>query len=229
MFVSAALAASPKTVWDGVYTDAQATRGQAAYMTECSRCHGEDHRASGNVIVGAKFMQQWREDNLNNLYTILRNTMPRNAPRSLPEGTYLDIVSYMLKLNGFPAGKADLAIADVADIMLVGKEGPSAVPDFALVTITGCLGPITGDTSFVSAATEPVRTRQPQKSQGDEMATAFAKAAGTRKLALMGVAYNAAGAEPSHRVEAKGFLIRLPEGDKLNVTSLQTNKTACTP
>jgi hypothetical protein len=198
-------------------------------MAECARCHGDDHRASGNVIVGTKFMQQWREDNLHNMYTILRNTMPRNAPRSLSEGMYLDIMAYMLKLNGFPAGQRDLASGEVADILLVGKEGPAAVPDFALVSITGCLGPITGDTSFVSASTEPVRTRQPQKSQGDEMAAAFAKSAGTRKLSLMGVAYNSEGAEPSHLVEVKGFLIRLPEGDKLNVTSMQTTKTACTP
>jgi cytochrome c5 len=225
----AAFAADQKTVWDGVYTDAQAARGQAAYATQCSRCHGEDFRGSGNVIVGAKFMQQWREDNLHNMYTILRNTMPRNAPQSLPEGTYLDIIAYMLKLNGFPAGQGDLALKDVGNILLVGKEGPSAVPDFALVTVTGCLGPIDGDNSFVSGATEPVRSRQPQKSQGDELAAAFAKPAGTRKLTLMGVQYNAEGAEPLHRAEVKGFLIRLPEGDKLNVTSMQTNKEACKP
>ena len=226
---SAAHAAGPKTVWDGVYTAGQAERGQTAYTAECSRCHGEDHRGSGNVLVGDKFMQQWREDNLHSMYTILRNTMPRNAPRSLAEGTYLDIIAYMLKLNGFPAGTRELAAPDIADILLVGKNGPSAVPDFSLVTVSGCLGPITGDTSLVSAATEPVRSRQPEKSTAEEFTTALAKSAGTRKFSLMGVAYNSAGAVPGHRAEVKGFLIRLPEGDKLNVTSVQTSAASCTP
>lgn len=174
-------------------------------------------------------MQQWREDNLHNMYTILRDTMPRNAARSLPEGTYLDIMAYMLKLNEFPVGTTELSLAEASDILLVAKEGPAPVPDFALVTVTGCLGPMTGDTSTLTAASEPVRSRQPGKSVGDELMGAMAKPEGKRKLSLMGVQYNNEGAESGHRGEIKGFLIRLPEGDKLNVTSMQTNADKCTP
>jgi len=224
-----ALFGAPKTVWDGVYTSAQAERGQAAYTAQCARCHGDDHRGSGNVLIGAKFMQQWREDNLHNMYTILRDTMPRNAPRSLPDGTYLDIMAYLLKLNEFPVGKADLSLSETAGIMLVAKEGPAPVPDFALVTVTGCLGPMTGDNGTVTLASEPVRSRQPGKSVGDELKGALSKPEGKRKLSLMGVQYNNEGAESGHRGEIKGFLIRLPEGDKLNVTSMQTSADKCTP
>lgn len=226
---ASALSAAPKTVWDGVFTASQADRGLAAYATQCARCHGDDHRGSGNVIQGAKFMQQWREDNLRSMYTILRDTMPRNSPRSLPEGTYLDIIAYMLKINEFPTGTTELALADTANILVVGKEGPAPVPDFALVTVTGCLGPMKEDNGVITAASEPVRTRQPDKSKGDELTIAMAKTGGTRKLALMGVQYNNEGAVPGHRAEVKGFLIRLPEGNKINVTSMQTNAESCTP
>ena len=33
-----------RTVWDGAYTDAQAARGEARYLANCSRCHGEGPR-----------------------------------------------------------------------------------------------------------------------------------------------------------------------------------------
>ena len=181
------------------------------------------------MLQGAKFMQQWREDNLRSMYTILRDTMPRNSPRSLPEGTYLDIIAYMLKINEFPTGNAELTLPETANILLTGKEGPAPVPDFALVTVTGCLGPMKEDTGFISAATEPVRTRQPDKSKGDELTNAMAKTNGVQKLALMGVQYNNEGAVSGHRTEVKGFLIRLPEGNKINVTSMQSSGEACTP
>lgn len=226
---ASALAAAPKTVWDGVFTPAQADRGLAAYSAQCSRCHGEDLHGSGNVLIGAKFMQQWREDNLRSMYTILRDTMPRNAPRSLSDAMYLDIIAYLLKVNEFPTGTADLALPDTANILLVGKEGPAAVPDFALITVSGCLGPMKDDNGSITAATEPVRTRQPDKSKGDEFTIAMAKSGGTRTLALMGVQYNNEGVVPLHRAEVKGFLIRLPAGNKINVTSMQTSAEACTP
>src|ERR1700733_15292815 len=78
-----------KTVWAGAYTAAQADRGQAAYGRSCMRCHGEDLTKSGDVLVGPKFLDHWREDTVKNLFTILKDSMPRNAPRSLSDAQYL--------------------------------------------------------------------------------------------------------------------------------------------
>src|SRR6185295_569107 len=61
-----------RTVWDGVYTPAQADRGQSGYGWNCKRCHGEDLTASGNVLRGGKFMDHWREDNLKSLFSTLK-------------------------------------------------------------------------------------------------------------------------------------------------------------
>src|ERR1044072_8504165 len=81
----------PRTVWDGAYTASQADRGMSAYEYSCSRCHGENLTASGNVLRGPKFFDHWREDNLGSFFTVLKSTMPRGAPRSLGDGEYLDI------------------------------------------------------------------------------------------------------------------------------------------
>jgi mono/diheme cytochrome c family protein len=228
-FLAIPLAAAPKTVWDGVFTVAQADRGQVAYAAECSRCHGEDLRASGNVLLGEKFDQQWREDSLKSMFTILRNTMPRNAPRSLPDAQYTDIMAYLLKMNKFPAGSEELAVDRLDSIQFVGKNGPSEVPDFALVSVTGCLVSVTGDLGVVRGATEPARSRNPDKSTGDELSAAMARSAGKHDFSLLSMAYFAADVKPGHKAEIKGFLIRDPKGDKINVTSAQTGPATCAP
>src|SRR5437868_2246110 len=92
-----------RTVWDGAYTSAQAERGQGFYAKSCLRCHGEDLSRSGNVLLGSKFMNQWSEDSLKSLFTQLKASMPRNAPQSLSDGEYLDIVAFVLRENSFPA------------------------------------------------------------------------------------------------------------------------------
>src|SRR3989442_1236186 len=62
-----------KTVWDGVYADSQATSGQAIFTETCAACHGEN--LAGGLgegappLVGDKFMENWREDNLQSLFT----------------------------------------------------------------------------------------------------------------------------------------------------------------
>ena len=38
-------AQAPRTVQDGVYSDAQASRGQALYAQRCAGCHGPRWRA----------------------------------------------------------------------------------------------------------------------------------------------------------------------------------------
>ena len=39
-FAPAVYAQQPRTAKDGVYTDAQAKRGQALYTDRCAQCHG---------------------------------------------------------------------------------------------------------------------------------------------------------------------------------------------
>ena len=54
-------AQSPKSQWDGVYTDAQAARGEPLYRENCSMCHG--FALAGTVLApalaGPAFNTKW--------------------------------------------------------------------------------------------------------------------------------------------------------------------------
>jgi mono/diheme cytochrome c family protein len=231
--VLASVSAQSPTVWDGVYTSAQAMRGQTAYQEHCAVCHGDGLRGTdeGPALAGRTFEQHWFEDSLNNLATKIRTTMPADAPGSLPEAAYLDIVAYVLEENGFPAGRTELPrdAQLLARIQIVGKDGPGEVPDSALVQVLGCLAR-DGDTSWrVTRATRPVRTRDPEASAPDARAALDAAAPGTYTLRLLEVARFERALRAGQRAEVKGFLIRQPGGDRLNVTSLQTLGSTCDP
>ena len=99
---------STTTVWQGVYSEAQAARGKAEYTTHCASCHRDDLGGYNEIIKGARFMEKNRESVLQLFFEKTRTTMPRGAPASLTDKAYVDIVSYVLKVNEFPAGAAEL-------------------------------------------------------------------------------------------------------------------------
>ena len=91
-----------KTVWDGVFNEAQARRGQEAYAMHCSSCHTEDLSGlSAPALKGDQFMENWREDSVKSLFTLIQTRMPRRAPASLSEETYVDIVAHILAVTCF--------------------------------------------------------------------------------------------------------------------------------
>jgi len=85
---------STTNVWEGVYTAAQAQRGNVAYLEQCAKCHRDDLSGYQSVLKSDNFMQYWREDNLQSLYTTIKTTMPRGAPASLSDGAYLEILTF---------------------------------------------------------------------------------------------------------------------------------------
>ena len=174
------------TVWKGVYSAAQAARGKAAYLSACSRCHREDLSGYSEVLRGDRFLDRWREDNLSSLSARVR-TMPPNAPGSLTENTYTDIIAYILQVNQFPSGAADLKPEALPAIRVEGKNGPEPVPDFSLVEVTGCLEKDSDSKWMVSNATEPVRTRNPGTSSAEELRRATAQELGKLTFHILDV------------------------------------------
>ena len=72
---------STRSVWDGVYTAAQAARGKAEYELYCAGCHGPDLEGlDGPMLVGPGFLRNWLEDNVNSLFTRLHTKMPADCP-----------------------------------------------------------------------------------------------------------------------------------------------------
>jgi len=217
---------SATTVWDGVYAAAQAQRGNAAYLEKCAGCHKDDLSGYQGVLKNS-FMRLWREDNLRNLYTIIKNTMPRSAPASLSDGTYLDIVTFILQANDFPAGTHELTMEALPNIQIEEKSGKLEVPDGTLVDVIGCLLQNSDSSWVLNLASEPIRTRDPNNSSVGQLKAWEAKPLGTRKFGLMDAAVYHPESLKGHKTEAKGFLIKKPSDDRINLTSLQTTESIC--
>lgn len=103
-------AATGKNVWDGVFTAEQAKRGEATYQKECSSCHGGDLNGDGfaPALLGAEFTNTWNGTSLGDLFERVRISMPPSAPESVSAQQKADILSFVLKANKFPEGKAEL-------------------------------------------------------------------------------------------------------------------------
>jgi mono/diheme cytochrome c family protein len=94
-----------------VYSEAQAVRGEELYQQNCSLCHGARLQGTPAApLTGEAFRGRWEDGKhtLDDLYYIIRSLMPNNAPGSLSKAQYADVVAYILKINNYPAGEAEL-------------------------------------------------------------------------------------------------------------------------
>lgn len=95
----------------GIYTEAQAARGQAVYDRKCASCHGlRLEGATASALAGVRFADKWgRSDKtVDDLYFITRTQMPFGAGNTLTIQQYIDSVAYVLKANGYKAGAKEL-------------------------------------------------------------------------------------------------------------------------
>jgi mono/diheme cytochrome c family protein len=99
-----------QTVWSGVYTEAQAYRGEKVADTSCIGCHGSnlDGGDSGPRLVGPVFLENWSSQSVRQLYDWLREAMPADAAGTLSGEDAAAVIAYILKLNKMPAGKSEL-------------------------------------------------------------------------------------------------------------------------
>lgn len=215
-----------KTVWDGIYTEAQAVSGRAVYEQWCGSCHGPTLGGGANqgapVLKGAKFMDAWREDNLESFYLKTKNTMPRRSEKTLTEKETIDVVSFILAENGFPAGgelKADV----LGSIQIQRKEGPAPLPNNSLIHTVGCLVP-DGTNWMLSNSGAPVRVRSTEPTTPEELKAAQARPLGERTLRLSNLLMLGdfkPEEHKGHKMLAKGLLSRRTSGETLSVTGLE--------
>jgi ankyrin repeat protein len=114
---ASAASASGKTNWDGVFTEQQAQRGQQVYQRACSACHLESLQGDdvSPALVGKGFLARFSGLSAHEMVQNLRASMPQNAPDSLGDRAYIDLVSYLLKANGSKTGALELPL-DVAEL-----------------------------------------------------------------------------------------------------------------
>ncbi len=105
-----AWAQTSSSVLDGVYTEAQAAQGTQGYAQNCAACHGSSLGGNGEApaLVGAEFISDWAGLTLGDLFDRIRTTMPQDNPGKLSRDTYAEVLAFLLKENGYPAGQKPL-------------------------------------------------------------------------------------------------------------------------
>lgn len=174
-----------KTTLDGVYSQEQADRGQDAYNRNCSGCHQSDLNGTGGApaLRTSTFTENWREGYLSNLFHHIQTWMPpQNLKGTLPEQRYLDILTYILSANDFPAGPKDLTKADLDTILFVDASGPHALPPASTVRVVGCFA--RGDDWMVTRVGEVARVHDGSETYEAELAWSRQLALGTATFKL---------------------------------------------
>ncbi len=99
-----------RSVWDGVYTDAQAKRGGQVYGAHCRNWHGDPLQGDGSAsaLRGPTFTADFNGVTLAELVDRTRRTMPDDNPGTMSRQQIADVVAYVLSVNKFPAGEVEL-------------------------------------------------------------------------------------------------------------------------
>jgi mono/diheme cytochrome c family protein len=119
-----AAAGDPPKASTGAYSAAQAGRGEALYSARCAQCHGAALEGAdvAPALSGPAFLGNWTGQPLAALAGRIRTTMPQDDPGSLGLAAAADVTAYILQVNGYPAGAADLP----ADLKTLELEPPPA-------------------------------------------------------------------------------------------------------
>jgi S-disulfanyl-L-cysteine oxidoreductase SoxD len=216
--VTAQTSPAHKTVWDGVYTEAQAARGVGAFGQSCAGCHALT--AEGKApLVGESFWKSFAQKSVGDLLEFVSANMPNGSPHSLSDSTYGDIVALMLKSNGFPAGTNELRLDTIANVQIVQKDGRTELPSNALARVVGCLAR-SGADWVVTRSTTPERAEQ---AVGGDDAT---RPLGSRTIPLKFVVTRLDPLTGS-RVVVSGLLIGANGADGINVTTVTRVTEKC--
>lgn len=86
----------------GVYTAAQADRGQTVFRSKCASCHAPNRFTDDLFYTSFAGKPMWE------MFDVISDTMPEEDPGSLKPEQYVDVMAYLLKLNNFPTGDTEL-------------------------------------------------------------------------------------------------------------------------
>lgn len=215
------------TVLDGVYTPEQAARGEGVYTSRCIGCH-EGQNGDGPQLMGKVFLDRWREDTLEPLFTFIKTSMPGDLPGGLDDRAYVDVTAYILQANGLPAGKTELHSDLVGRIQLIGLDGPQPLANLTIVRAVGCLTLEANNTWALDKADipRPVRDRIVEGTTPEELKVSAAQPLGTRTFPLLSVTQQGA-LYAGHKVQVKGVLTRQNTIERINVMSLDSVGPTC--
>ena len=206
-----------RTAWDGVYAEAQATRGTVSFGQSCAGCHalGGEGRSP---LTGDPFWRSFAQKNVSDLLDYVSLNMPNGTPGSLNESTYRDIVSVMLKSNGFPAGTEELRRDNISDVQIIQKDGRTDLPANSLVRVVGCLAK-SGADWMITSATNPER---PERGSGEDATRPLGK-----RTMQLNFVLTKLDALTGSRVAVNGLLLGDNGVDGINVTTVNRVAAKC--
>jgi mono/diheme cytochrome c family protein len=153
---------APRTVWDGVFTTAQAERGRGFYLANCAECHGGTlEGGERQALKGDRFWADWQESSVDYMLGRISKNMPFSEDGSLAGTlgmpTYVDIVAHILNTNGFPSGARELTPASAEGVQIVKKGGSTELPANAFAHVVGCLAKGEGRDWKLTRGSRPAR------------------------------------------------------------------------
>jgi cytochrome c5 len=216
---TSAQAPAAQSLWDGIYTEAQASRGNQVFSSTCSNCHTLG--SEGNrPLSGQKFWDRYTQRTVGDLFGFMQKNMPNGNGGSLSETTYADLTALILKSNGVPAGSTELVPSAVATVAIVSKDGPTDLPAGTLVRMVGCLQKGGADWTIVNA-TAPERTEKTGTTPADAT-----RPLGDRTIALKFV-MGRLDANVGKRMSVTGLLIGAGGAEGINVSTVTRVADTC--
>jgi len=212
------------SVWNGVFTDAQAQRGRRFYSEHCASCHGANLEGGEyRPLQGERFWIAWQDTTVDYLLGKVSTTMPHSEDGSL-KGTlgahvYADIVAHILNTNGFPAGTSELTPASAAGIQILKKDSTGELPAGAFAHVVGCLARGADRTWALQRSSRPVRVMDGRDPDVNAPL-------GDREYALMFV-LTPLDKFVGHRVSVRASLIGDGGAKGLNVSAIRSVSATC--
>jgi len=215
-------AQAPRTVWNGVYTDAQAERARQTLDSICTQCHtlAPGGSTRGGPVSGDKFWAAFQQKTVGDLLGYVSKNMPNGNGGSRPASTYNDLIALILKANGFPTGTTEVSPAEIADVQIIPKDGPGELPANVLARVVGCLKKDGSDWVLVNA-TAPERIDKTGPGPNDAT-----KPLGNKSFTLKFV-LTKLDAYIGQRMSASGMLIGTGGEDGINVTTVARVAETC--
>ena len=227
------------SIWEGLYTDAQAERGKATFDRSCSRCHNSNLRGSdrGPTLVGDEFLASWLDGTLEALFSFIRDSMPDGNASTVNDARKADVLALILQRNGFPTGPTELP-PDTSKLELVQilREGVEpGLLNLSFVQVVGCLEPGTGATGNATPGTgnrwvlthSNARPGSRGQVSAAELERARTRALGAATYTLVSTTPFEPASRRGHKVAAKGLLYLQPGDERLNLTALETLADTC--
>ena len=222
------------TARDPGFTAPQAERGKQVYETHCVTCHlpgldGSSNptgNAKGAPLVGPRFVQDFGEAKVSALFNKIKRDMPNGKAGSLSDQEYLDVASFVLQRNNFPAGPTELTVESATDLWIPGAGGAEGLVDYTYVSGVGCLEQDPTRSWMLTKAQELKKTEAPAGGAAP-VAAAIADGPGEFTFRLLDAYNYAPDPHAGRKVRVTGYLVRLGAEIRVNVQALQPLGASC--